>query len=208
MWTPFRGSLSAKSDDVKTSRKLLVSNNHWFFPTNTFHPHSLLISFVLKIFLLAFLTFFILSAFLEQEINRSLTPHMRGPLPPPCPTPLAPQPRELNAIEEESERLARELKEVRDCADKSKKIHCCLISELPKEDECTDLTDFFLFFYFFYLCLCPTRCPGTETASGLRWPSSVSTEEFWPEHTVSRPHRCLKLDFCYNSCIIRYLLFD
>ncbi|XP_026213821.1 T cell immune regulator 1, ATPase H+ transporting V0 subunit a3b [Anabas testudineus] len=50
--------------------------------------------------------------FLEQEINRSLPPHVRGSLRPPCPTPLAPQPRELIAIEEESERLARELKEV------------------------------------------------------------------------------------------------
>lgn len=53
-----------------------------------------------------------LSAFLEQEINRSVTPPLRGPLPPPCPTPLAPQPLELISIEEESERLARELKEV------------------------------------------------------------------------------------------------
>uniref|UniRef100_A0A671X4T1 V-type proton ATPase subunit a n=1 Tax=Sparus aurata TaxID=8175 RepID=A0A671X4T1_SPAAU len=52
-------------------------------------------------------------AFLEQEINRSLSPPLQGPLPPPCPTPLAPQPRELITIEEESERLARELKEVR-----------------------------------------------------------------------------------------------
>uniref|UniRef100_A0A671X4S1 V-type proton ATPase subunit a n=1 Tax=Sparus aurata TaxID=8175 RepID=A0A671X4S1_SPAAU len=52
-------------------------------------------------------------AFLEQEINRSLSPPLQGPLPPPCPTPLAPQPRELITIEEESERLARELKERR-----------------------------------------------------------------------------------------------
>uniref|UniRef100_A0A7N6C422 V-type proton ATPase subunit a n=1 Tax=Anabas testudineus TaxID=64144 RepID=A0A7N6C422_ANATE len=66
--------------------------------------------------------------FLEQEINRSLPPHVRGSLRPPCPTPLAPQPRELIAIEEESERLARELKEVSDGADKSKTILCCLIS--------------------------------------------------------------------------------
>uniref|UniRef100_A0A674N0G9 V-type proton ATPase subunit a n=1 Tax=Takifugu rubripes TaxID=31033 RepID=A0A674N0G9_TAKRU len=50
--------------------------------------------------------------FLEQEINRSLTPALQGPLPPPYPTPLAPQPLELITIEEESERLARELKEV------------------------------------------------------------------------------------------------
>ncbi|XP_074530223.1 T cell immune regulator 1, ATPase H+ transporting V0 subunit a3b [Halichoeres trimaculatus] len=50
--------------------------------------------------------------FLEQEIIRSLSPPLKGPLPPPCPTPLAPQPRELISIEEESERLARELKEV------------------------------------------------------------------------------------------------
>uniref|UniRef100_A0AAQ5XYI2 V-type proton ATPase subunit a n=1 Tax=Amphiprion ocellaris TaxID=80972 RepID=A0AAQ5XYI2_AMPOC len=50
--------------------------------------------------------------FLEQEISRSLSPPLQGPLPPPCPTPSAPQPRELITIEEESERLARELKEV------------------------------------------------------------------------------------------------
>uniref|UniRef100_A0A672J496 V-type proton ATPase subunit a n=1 Tax=Salarias fasciatus TaxID=181472 RepID=A0A672J496_SALFA len=50
--------------------------------------------------------------FLEQEISRSLSPPLRCPLPPPCPTPSAPQPRELITIEEESERLARELKEV------------------------------------------------------------------------------------------------
>uniref|UniRef100_A0A7N8X8S1 V-type proton ATPase subunit a n=1 Tax=Mastacembelus armatus TaxID=205130 RepID=A0A7N8X8S1_9TELE len=46
--------------------------------------------------------------FLEQAINRSLSPPLQGPLPPPHPTPLAPQPRELITIEEESERLARE----------------------------------------------------------------------------------------------------
>ncbi|KAJ8371891.1 hypothetical protein AAFF_G00299290 [Aldrovandia affinis] len=51
-------------------------------------------------------------SFLEQEIHRSLSPPLEGPLPAPCPTPSAPQPRELLTIEEESERLARELKEV------------------------------------------------------------------------------------------------
>uniref|UniRef100_A0A8C8CA95 V-type proton ATPase subunit a n=1 Tax=Oncorhynchus tshawytscha TaxID=74940 RepID=A0A8C8CA95_ONCTS len=51
-------------------------------------------------------------SFLEQEINRSLWPPLHGPLPSPCPTPSAPQPRDLLTIEEESERLARELKEV------------------------------------------------------------------------------------------------
>ncbi|XP_033989957.1 T cell immune regulator 1, ATPase H+ transporting V0 subunit a3b isoform X4 [Trematomus bernacchii] len=51
-------------------------------------------------------------SFLEQEIRRSLSPPLQGPLPPPCPTPLSPQPRELITIEEECERLARELKEV------------------------------------------------------------------------------------------------
>ncbi|KAF6714842.1 Pre-mRNA-processing factor 19 [Oryzias melastigma] len=50
--------------------------------------------------------------FLEQEISRSLSPPLQGPLPLPCPMPSAPQPRELITIEEESERLARELKEV------------------------------------------------------------------------------------------------
>uniref|UniRef100_A0A3B3WWB6 V-type proton ATPase subunit a n=1 Tax=Poecilia mexicana TaxID=48701 RepID=A0A3B3WWB6_9TELE len=49
-------------------------------------------------------------SFLEQEINRSLKP--QRPLAPPSPVPSAPQPRELITIEEESERLARELKEV------------------------------------------------------------------------------------------------
>lgn len=34
-----------------------------------------------------------------------------------------------------------------------------------------------------------SRCPGTETASGLSWTSSVSTEEFWRGHTLSQPHR-------------------
>uniref|UniRef100_A0A3P8VP57 V-type proton ATPase subunit a n=1 Tax=Cynoglossus semilaevis TaxID=244447 RepID=A0A3P8VP57_CYNSE len=50
--------------------------------------------------------------FLEQEINRSLNPPLQGPLLPPCPAPFAPQPRELITIEEETERLSRELKEV------------------------------------------------------------------------------------------------
>ncbi|XP_072534563.1 V-type proton ATPase 116 kDa subunit a 3 [Salminus brasiliensis] len=50
--------------------------------------------------------------FLEQEVIRSLSPSLRESLPLPCPLPSAPQPRELLAIEEESERLARELKEV------------------------------------------------------------------------------------------------
>uniref|UniRef100_A0A8C6PWV8 V-type proton ATPase subunit a n=1 Tax=Nothobranchius furzeri TaxID=105023 RepID=A0A8C6PWV8_NOTFU len=50
--------------------------------------------------------------FLEQEISRSLSPPLKGPLRPPSPMPPAPQPRELITIEEESERLARELKEV------------------------------------------------------------------------------------------------
>ncbi|XP_071244340.1 V-type proton ATPase 116 kDa subunit a 3 isoform X3 [Salvelinus alpinus] len=56
--------------------------------------------------------------YLEQEIVRSLFPPQVGPLPTPSPLPSAPQPRELMAIEEESERLARELREVsrnRDC---------------------------------------------------------------------------------------------
>ncbi|KAL2097347.1 hypothetical protein ACEWY4_006554 [Coilia grayii] len=51
-------------------------------------------------------------SFLEQEISRSLCPPLTGPLPTPSPVPSAPQPRELLAIEEESERLARELREV------------------------------------------------------------------------------------------------
>lgn len=51
-------------------------------------------------------------AFLEQEIGRSLSPTLHAPLQPPLPIPLAPQPRELLTIEEESERHARELREV------------------------------------------------------------------------------------------------
>uniref|UniRef100_A0A8C9WSX1 V-type proton ATPase subunit a n=1 Tax=Scleropages formosus TaxID=113540 RepID=A0A8C9WSX1_SCLFO len=50
-------------------------------------------------------------SFLEQEIHRSRSPPLEGRLSPPYPTPSAPQPRELLTIEEESERLSRELKE-------------------------------------------------------------------------------------------------
>uniref|UniRef100_A0A8C2PU38 V-type proton ATPase subunit a n=1 Tax=Cyprinus carpio TaxID=7962 RepID=A0A8C2PU38_CYPCA len=50
--------------------------------------------------------------YLEQEISRSLCPPLKGPLPTATPIPPAPQPRELLSIEEESERLARELREV------------------------------------------------------------------------------------------------
>uniref|UniRef100_A0AAR2LR44 V-type proton ATPase subunit a n=1 Tax=Pygocentrus nattereri TaxID=42514 RepID=A0AAR2LR44_PYGNA len=50
--------------------------------------------------------------FLEQEIVQSLSPPLSGTLPLPSPLPAAPQPRELLVIEEESERLARELREV------------------------------------------------------------------------------------------------
>ncbi|TRY98207.1 hypothetical protein DNTS_006238 [Danionella cerebrum] len=46
--------------------------------------------------------------FLEQEITRTLSQKLQ----PPIPTPPAPQPRELLSIEEESERLVRELREV------------------------------------------------------------------------------------------------
>uniref|UniRef100_A0AAR2LEX4 V-type proton ATPase subunit a n=1 Tax=Pygocentrus nattereri TaxID=42514 RepID=A0AAR2LEX4_PYGNA len=52
-------------------------------------------------------------AFLEQEITRSLPPSLRSSLQEAVPTPPAPQPRELLTIEEECERLARELREVR-----------------------------------------------------------------------------------------------
>uniref|UniRef100_A0A672QFE2 V-type proton ATPase subunit a n=1 Tax=Sinocyclocheilus grahami TaxID=75366 RepID=A0A672QFE2_SINGR len=50
--------------------------------------------------------------YLEQEISRSICPPLKGPLPTATPIPSAPQPRELLSIEEESERLARELREV------------------------------------------------------------------------------------------------
>ncbi|XP_062856933.1 T cell immune regulator 1, ATPase H+ transporting V0 subunit a3b [Trichomycterus rosablanca] len=52
-------------------------------------------------------------AFLEQEISRSLSPSLRqASLVDPMLSPPAPQPRELLSIEEESERLASELREV------------------------------------------------------------------------------------------------
>ncbi|TRY89962.1 hypothetical protein DNTS_001683 [Danionella cerebrum] len=50
--------------------------------------------------------------YLEQEIRRSLYPPLKGPLPTASPIPSAPQLRELLSIEEESERFARELREV------------------------------------------------------------------------------------------------
>lgn len=43
---------------------------------------------------------------------------------------------------------------------------------------------------FVFVCL--TRCLGTGTASGLSWPSCVSTEVSWPGHTLSQAHRWLK----------------
>ncbi|KAI5104994.1 T-cell immune regulator 1, partial [Silurus meridionalis] len=51
-------------------------------------------------------------AFLEQEITRSHSPPLSTPLKGPLLIPPAPQPRELLIIEEESERLTRELREV------------------------------------------------------------------------------------------------
>lgn len=81
----------------------------WVFWTFSSHIYSHLVRFL---FGPPFDLVCLLSAFLEQEINRSLSPPLQQPLTPPCPTPLAPQPRELITIEEESERLARELKEV------------------------------------------------------------------------------------------------
>ncbi|KAB5571047.1 hypothetical protein PHYPO_G00220440 [Pangasianodon hypophthalmus] len=51
-------------------------------------------------------------AFLDQEITRSLSPSFHTPLQDPLLSPPAPQPRELLTIEEESERLAQELREV------------------------------------------------------------------------------------------------
>ncbi|MCJ8733857.1 hypothetical protein PDJAM_G00228400 [Pangasius djambal] len=51
-------------------------------------------------------------AFLDQEITRSLSPSFHTPLHDPLLSPPAPQPRELLTIEEESERLAQELREV------------------------------------------------------------------------------------------------
>lgn len=59
---------------------------------------------------------FSVPGFLEQEISRSLSQKLQ----PPIPTPPAPQPRELLTIEEESERLARELREVRNRQNKTR----------------------------------------------------------------------------------------
>uniref|UniRef100_A0A667WG01 V-type proton ATPase subunit a n=1 Tax=Myripristis murdjan TaxID=586833 RepID=A0A667WG01_9TELE len=92
--------------------------------------------------------------FLEQEINRSLSPPLHGPLPPPCPTPSAPQPRELITIEEESERLARELREVI-CDDKPK-ILFSFISVLSKGESQGLFDNLYLQFNLVYfLCNSP-----------------------------------------------------
>lgn len=101
---PFKGSLLVKSGDAKNLKKPLVSLAS-LFPNHMF-------GFVIDLCAVSAPISPPVSAFLEQEINRSLTPPLQAPLPPPCPTPLAPQPLELITIEEESERLARELKEV------------------------------------------------------------------------------------------------
>jgi len=104
--------LSARSDDARSLRRLSVSYELIYHCAHI-HPGSLFTRFI-RILLLLFLTLFIRpSAFLEQEISRSLSPPLQCPLSPPCPMPSAPQPRELITIEEESERLARELKEVK-----------------------------------------------------------------------------------------------
>uniref|UniRef100_H2LIJ8 V-type proton ATPase subunit a n=1 Tax=Oryzias latipes TaxID=8090 RepID=H2LIJ8_ORYLA len=98
--------------------------------------------------------------FLEQEISRSLSPPLQGPLPLPCPMPSAPQPRELITIEEESERLARELREVRmSCVDDAEH-HQTRTSTHRK------------------LGFFPNRFPGIETAFGPNRPSSVNTKDF------------------------------
>lgn len=100
------------------------------------------------------------SAFLEQEIKRSLSPPMQGPLPLPCPTPSAPQPRELITIEEECERLARELREVGKHVDEEP----LFPNRCTAKGEGTWLFDGLYFFIFVCLCVSHTRCPGTETA--------------------------------------------
>ncbi|XP_066574738.1 V-type proton ATPase 116 kDa subunit a 3 isoform X2 [Amia ocellicauda] len=51
-------------------------------------------------------------SFLEQEIQRSMSPPVSGPLTPPSPAPPAPTPREALQIQEESESLAQELRQV------------------------------------------------------------------------------------------------
>ena len=187
MWTPFRGSLSARSDDARNLRKLLVSTDS-LFPVLCIFVSMFFIYWLVSLFL----TFFICpSAFLEQEINRSLSPPLQCPLPPPCPTPSAPQPRELITIEEECERLARELKEVM-------QRQAAVVSWVQKRWSLSA----WQISLFYHVSL--TRCPGTETACGLSWPSSVSTEEFWPGRTLSQPHRSGKLHFSNNSCIVYY----
>uniref|UniRef100_A0A9J7YBC3 V-type proton ATPase subunit a n=2 Tax=Cyprinus carpio TaxID=7962 RepID=A0A9J7YBC3_CYPCA len=65
--------------------------------------------------------------YLEQEISRSLCPPLKGPLPTATPIPPAPQPRELLSIEEESERLARELREVR--GERRRRLNSYLVCE-------------------------------------------------------------------------------
>uniref|UniRef100_A0A3P8P9X6 V-type proton ATPase subunit a n=1 Tax=Astatotilapia calliptera TaxID=8154 RepID=A0A3P8P9X6_ASTCA len=91
--------------------------------------------------------------FLEQEINRS--PSLKGPLPPPCPIPSAPQPRELITIEEESERLARELKEVSAKIEPEELVFGFLLSAPRETEQFLGLMKYRVCFLLVKCCLFP-----------------------------------------------------
>lgn len=112
------------------------------------------------------------SEYLEQEISRSLCPPLKGPLPTATPIPPAPQPRELLSIEEESERLARELREVR--GERRSRLNSYLVFHVV---QVVILTQF------------ACRYQGTGTVYVTSWPSSVSTEGSWNRVFYYQPHR-------------------
>ncbi len=114
--------------------------------------------------------------YLKQEINRSLYPPLKGPLPTATPIPSAPQPRELLSIEEESERLARELREVR--GEKRSRLNEYLVFQKGYDVvQVVILTQF------------ACRYQGTGTVYVTSWPSSVSTEGSWSRAFYYQPHR-------------------
>ncbi len=114
--------------------------------------------------------------YLEQEISRSLYPSLKGPLPTAIPIPSAPQPRELLSIEEESERLARELREVR--GEKRSRLNGYLVLRKGYHVvQVVILTQF------------ACRYQETGTVYVTSWASSVSTEGSWSRAFYYQPHR-------------------
>lgn len=119
--------------------------------------------------------------YLEQEISRSLYPPLKGPLPTATPIPSAPQPRELLSIEEESERLARELKEVRRGNRNRLRNHEYHVFQKGDHDKHVVQVVILTQFAF--------RCQGTGTVYVTSWSSSASTEGSWSRAFYYQPHR-------------------